>query len=477
MSERKIISIGYEIPGYSEMSYGYASSQSLLDADIIIFESDLDSYSGYETTTYNGKTCYSVDQSFRLKQATDHWKRELSQALETGKTVFVFFKKYKDCFIHTGEKQFSGTGRNTRTTNIVATYNNYMFFPISLPQLVPKEGSTAVFKGSELFSVLNKEFKQFIKYESYLDEKMGEPIYVSKTGEKILGTHIRVKAGNLILLPVLDYDYDKFVKYDEKKKEETWKPEATKFGSKLIKTIVDIDRELQRQGIQTPPPEWSDNEIFELPSTKKIRVDIQKKQKEIENITQLIVKLQNSLDKELLLKGLLYEKGKPLENAISMGLKILGYSSENFNDGNLEIDHIIISPEGDRFIGEAEGKDSSAVSIDKFRQLTGNIQEDLHREEVSLPAIGILFGNGFRLTNPQERAEQFTTKCLTAASSSNCTLVKTSDLFTIAKYISESNNDQFAFECRVAIKDGIGRIVNFPLIPIQQSENVETLRT
>ena len=146
-------------------------------------------------------------------------------------------------------------------------------------------------------------------------------------------------------------------------------------------------------------------------------------------------------------------------------MEILGYKAENYNDGNLELDHVITSPEGDRFIGEVEGKDTSAVNIDKFRQLVVNIQEDLLRDEVENPAIGILFGNGFRLTKPSERSEQFTTKCMNTAKSSSCALVRTADLFVAAKYIKESGSKSFAKKCRAALKKGLGGIVAFPEIP------------
>ena len=155
---------------------------------------------------------------------------------------------------------------------------------------------------------------------------------------------------------------------------------------------------------------------------------------------------------ETKLRDLLFEKGKTLENAIGIALEILGYKAENYNDGNLELDHIVTSPEGDRFIGEAEGKDTSAINIDKFRQLAVNIQEDLQRDEVENPAIGILFGNGFRLTRPSERAEQFTTRCINTAKSSNCTLVRTIDLFRVAKYVKESKDENFTKSCREVIK-------------------------
>lgn len=37
-----------------------------------------------------------------------------------------------NCYIYTGEKQYSGTGRNARQTNIVREFNAYSFLPIKL---------------------------------------------------------------------------------------------------------------------------------------------------------------------------------------------------------------------------------------------------------------------------------------------------------------------------------------------------------
>ena len=79
----------------------------------------------------------------------------------------------------------------------------------------------------------------------------------------------------------------------------------------------------------------------------------------------------------------MYESGKPLENAVIKALKILGYSAENYDDGKLELDQVIISPEGDRFIGECEGKDNKDIDITKFRQLQDGLNADFEREEVS----------------------------------------------------------------------------------------------
>ena len=81
------------------------------------------------------------------------------------------------------------------------------------------------------------------------------------------------------------------------------------------------------------------------------------------------------------------------------------------------------------------------------------------------PANGILFGNGFRLTMPAERTEQFTEKCINTAKSYNYALMRTSDLFQVSKYVTASKDESFAKSCREAIKNGAGKIVVFPTVP------------
>lgn len=304
-----------------------------------------------------------------------------------------------------------------------------------------------------------------MKYESYLDGKVSNPVFLTKTGEKAVGALFRVGVGNLVLLPPIEYDEKKFVKYDSKKKQYSWTSEAMKFGERLVKTFVDIDKALRKGGDKTPPPDWANESQFELVEENRLKSEIKVKAKQIDDLVVQKNEIITKLDQEARLRDLLFEKGKILENAIISALEALGYKAENYDDGNLELDQVIISPEGERFIGEAEGKDSSAVNIDKFRQLASNIQEDLQREEISTPAIGILFGNGYRLTKPSEREEQFTEKCINTAKSSNCILIRTTDLFRVTKFVKESGDNQFAKRCREVIKNSVGKIVDFPANP------------
>ena len=134
-----------------------------------------------------------------------------------------------------------------------------------------------------------------------------------------------------------------------------------------------------------------------------------------------------------------------------------------------EFDVVFTSPEG-RFLGEVEGKDNKAVNIDKLSQLERNLQEDFAREEVEEYAKGVLFGNAYRLRLPSERSKFFTKKCISGAKRSKVALVRTPDLFEVAKYLREHNAPAFAQKCREAIMQAEGEVVNFPKVPAKAVE-------
>jgi len=148
----------------------------------------------------------------------------------------------------------------------------------------------------------------------------------------------------------------------------------------------------------------------------------------------------------------------------------MGFEAEPYKEGESEFD-VVFERDGGRLLGEAEGKDNKAVNVDKLRQLAMNIHEDLAREEVSSPAKGLLFGNGFRLRPPNARGAQFTDKCISAALSQSTALVATSDLFLAAQYLSEHSDEDYKARCRDALLNGTG-LVTLPGPPDRRVEDV-----
>jgi hypothetical protein len=169
-------------------------------------------------------------------------------------------------------------------------------------------------------------------------------------------------------------------------------------------------------------------------------------------------------------RALLFEKGKPLEHIIIDALQLMDFKATSFKESDSEFDVVFECPEG-RLIGEAEGKDNKAINIDKLRQLSMNIHEDLQREEVSAPAKPVLFGNAFRLQPVEERMDPFTPKCHSAAVSSNTALLSTSDLFAVVQYLLEHPDPDFARRCRLTLLESTGRVL-FPAIPASETQPV-----
>ena len=460
--EKQIFTIGYTIPTFDENYVDFYDVPSLMDSDILLISPDSLNPRGDQVRfTVGDGVCYNIEASKAYKQKVSSLRKEIEDYLNAGKNVFVLLTKKEEYPLAYGVS----VDKKVHNYN-TETYSNYNFLPINLGTLTSASGKHIEFSGSPVFSDFYEKFKKNLEYQLYIENPSGaQIIFTGKDKTKILGAVYKVKSGHLVILPFIKYDEEKFTEYKKEEKESYWTKEAIQFGKSLVKTFVDIDKALRKGGDRTPPPDWTNEEDFQLDQEQILQKEIAKKSKEIDELILQKNELLIKIDQEVRLRDLLFEKGKTLENAIILALEILGYKAENYNDGNLELDHVITSPEEDRFIGESEGKDTSAVNIDKFRQLAMNIHEDLQREEVENPAIGILFGNGFRLTKPSERAEQFTTKCINTAKSSNCVLARTVDLFRVAKYIEKSKDETFAKGCRDAIKNSSGKILEFPTLP------------
>jgi len=125
-----ILAVGIDVPGGYIESEDIVSDRSLLDADIVVFQPGIPVRYG-RLETYLGKRCLDDDSSFRLREAFKHWRRELSAAVEAGKIVFLVLSAPDTVYVGTGEKEYSGTGRNARTTRMVEPMTSYEAVPVN----------------------------------------------------------------------------------------------------------------------------------------------------------------------------------------------------------------------------------------------------------------------------------------------------------------------------------------------------------
>ncbi|SEW27331.1 hypothetical protein [Chitinophaga arvensicola] len=446
-----IVSVGFSFPSDEDDYIHFNSKSSLSDGDIIIFNPYL-SNCGYELdyrNNFKGKPFYNSHSSFLILDHLAHWQNEIITGLNSGKTIFIILTEKNEFYIHTGKN------------NTVDLCHNYQFLPSSNFSLISATGK-AIYPYSEIVTNLFKHCKDLFKYEIYIksQEHIKAPLFATKSKDKILGHTIKIGKGNLVLIPSIFFP-DDF--YDN---DEDWTKEALIWGKRFKQILAEISKSLKSEKKKTPTPDWTFNETYYLTNVTSTKNAILKNEEKIFKIQKDIAILEKSLTEQEVIKDLLFESGEALEYAVRKSLKILGYSAEGYDDGKLELDQIILSPEGDRFIGECEGKDLSHVDISKFRQLQDSLHEDFAREEVDEKAFGILFGNPQRLIDPAKRTLDFTDKCRRGAEREKIALIKTADLFNITRYVQESGDENFKVECRKAIKEQLGRVVQFPPLPM-----------
>ena len=459
---KRIFVVGFDLPGGEFEYVPFASDQSLLDADIVLYEPSLGAYPAYET--YNGKPLVSQDSSPRLQENLRHWKAELAAAVNAGKLVIVYVTKPMVCYRYTGEQTFSGTGRSRVTTNMVTNVSSYEAVP-NISSIESKTGrEIRLTAEATLLAPYWKEFGDMSPYEAFIEGKFTNVLLTTKTGQKTVGAWVRGK-GTLLLLPPIRYDEKLFLKYDKAARRRLWTYKALRFGKRLLPTLVSLADSLATGRSRTPPPAWAQDSRWVTNQEATLRSEITSVTEQIAAYQGRRTDLQQQLENAGALRGLLYEQGPPLERAVREALDLFGFSAKPFRERDSEFDVVFEGPEG-RFLGEVEGKDNRAINIEKMSQLERNLQEDFARDGITAYAKGILFGNPERLTAPDARGEAFTQKCLTAARRVGIALVRTPDLFEPARYLRENRDPDYAEACRHAIMETAGEVVVFPAPPI-----------
>lgn len=458
---KDIVSVGYYLPSDKDDFIELKSNASLSDADLVIFCPNFDSARfsyGYDSS-YKGKTSYDLNESSRIVESAKHWNRELEAYLKSGRNLYILLCPKYEFYIDTGQRRTSGTGRNQKVTNIVHLYNNYKFLPFDLK--VHNASGKKMALQNDIVKSFYKSFENELTFQAYLETSdQFTELIKTKNLDKLLSVMFHAFEGRVIVLPYLETDRPDF--YDE---EEQFNSDAFKFGKKLIHSLVEIEKNLSSRETKTPKPDWIDNKLFEIENAEKTKRLIEKNIKAIEKIKIENHELKTVLEAEETIKDLLFETGKPLEIAVIKSLELIGFKAENFDNGVLELDQVITSPEGVRYIGECEGKDNKAIDITKFRQLLDSLNEDFEREEINEKAFGLLFGNPKRLIPPEKRSDFFTKKCLDGAQREKIGLIKTMDLFYVAQYLNKKEDKEYQKKCRKAILNGLGKIIEFPKIP------------
>lgn len=462
----KVLCVEANIPGYSEEAVGIKSRKAIDDYDVAVISTDINTYdySHGRIDFSGGGSSFGIEGSKRLRNDIDHWRKAISDYVSSGGILFIVLERQSNYTISTGYT----TPKANQMSYSTQTISNYKIVPISLSgqQNFEGESSALTFSGSGgTMLEIPEKLKKYFNYRTAFDlTDNGNIFYKNRSQSKGLASYQQVGEGYVVLLPSFNFDVEKLTETN-KDEEEVWTKQGIGLGKDFVKYLAAIKKYLASGNEITPPPDWVNADQYKTHSQQTAEKKIAENIGKIRELEEANSKLYIHVEDAARLKGLLYETGKQLEQSVTIALSILGYSAEGYDDGKLELDQVIVSPESERFIGECEGKDSKAINVTKFRQLNDSLAADFERDEIEEKARGIIFGNPSRLLSPQDREEWFTQKAISGATREGVALIKTPDLYTVAKYVQDHDDKDFAEKCRKAISESKGGMVDFPKIP------------
>jgi hypothetical protein len=454
--------VGLSLPWKNAEYVEITSKRSLADGDVIVFcPTILTEF--FTSEKYLGDPCFDDDTSFQIRQCMSHWRTEATAALSAGKTLIVILGEEEKFHLGTGRREYSGTGRNRHETRMVASATNYGMLPYTIQNLSNASGNK-IKRESRLWPI--ESYWQIMESLSHysVTYTVGEAVPLLKTADntRVVASALQVH-GYFVLVPDIIFPDD--LENEDEADEDgqpLWTPQAEEFSKRLEAAFFALDTERHDANAKTQPPEWLSSDAYRLAGEEKIENEIQQLSNSIEELQTEHQKKTLELDQYLKPKGLLYEKGAPLEDAVIAALRELGFDASPYRTAENEFD-VVFQADGTRYLGEIEGRDDKAIHVDKISQLERNIQEDFERDDVSEHAVGVLFGNAFRLIEVEKRDASFTEKVGKAASRSGIRLVNTADLFrAIQKLRSTNDSKKFAERCRRALRDQKGKLVDFP---------------
>lgn len=399
---------------------------TILDSDIVIFNP-----SQYKNLwkdkvrrqDNNSEIIFSPD-SDRVRAILENRRNEVQTLLEKGKIIINIISPVYEV---KGQYKNSSTYESLTNYDYLPNSREYPFDQLTAGSSGRKNSVNAN-KTKNIFSQFFFAFKNEIEYEAYFDfDGTKEPEYfILNKAHRPIASISPFLNGIIVNLPHLNGKVDE---------------------NKYLGVIRQCSQKFFKSISQTPPPEWVQG--YQLNGEREIEERLECIEKRIEELK--VNKKEIEKDKIQLTKYklLLFEQGAGLEDVVLEAFKLFGFNAINRKSEDMEHDMVFDSKEG-RGVAEIEGKDKDSIHISKLDQLNRAVDEDF--DLTNEYPQGVLIGNHYRLTNPEERGEPFTEKVHIVAKKKSFGLLNTYEIFKAVNYlISSPNDEEFKLNCRNAI--------------------------
>lgn len=305
---------GLDAPGIDHETF--SSSVSLFEYDVVIW----DPVNTFEEIVsrcydkYGGLPCLSDHESSLFNAHILRRNKDFLDFIELGRTLVVFSAPPQECYIATGEKKTSGTGRNQKVTRIVEKVDLLQVLPVS-PRSCSESTGSSMHIADSGFADLWRPFKDRWYYRAVLDEYPGAPIAKIPGTDKVIASIERYRTGgHFIQIPDLD-DAPELQEGDESASADAGggDPAAVAIMSWLRSLTADAPTQ----------PDWARD--MQFPEDYPREAERQKLESELQSIVAQIEEVRSQAEKDAAWKQLITASGPALEQIVADAFVILGF--------------------------------------------------------------------------------------------------------------------------------------------------------
>jgi len=169
----------------------FKSNRSLMDFEFVIY----DTSAIYKEYSNSFPDCefneYQANKNF--DPFWNHWENEFSEFLAQGRTVLALMSASPGASVH----------RSGPPYNTVVTYSPIGVIGIQNVNFTEAHGTEIKFRGHQRYKEIFATLSADMEYRAYLRDLAGTPFLYASDTDRIIGTHLSVEGGNVLLAPYL----------------------------------------------------------------------------------------------------------------------------------------------------------------------------------------------------------------------------------------------------------------------------------
>ncbi|MFN8442552.1 MAG: hypothetical protein U0175_17390 [Caldilineaceae bacterium] len=332
------LSSTFKHPAVTAVKFG--SEDSALDYDMLVWAPNnvIDEYKS-SSKKYRGCPSLDSDDSVAILRDGGRRKSEMLEMLKLGRTVVIFTPKPSVFYVDTGERRYSGTGRNRQTTIVVKDISLLSLLPIDI-QTVDANGKSISFVGGIKYSHFWNSNKDHLVYKAYFQNPNGNPIFTISNTDKVVGMHFQIHNGHLLFLPDF-YTTQKMY---------------SAITKNIIDSIIVMVEELKKDSGDFSIPSWA--QFYKLPAEDQYKNELSLLET---NLSELLLEINRKKEEIIRLeeyKLLFSGTGKALEVQVRRIFLELGFEVSEGAPGR---DDLIIKHNDQVAVVEIKGVNKSAA--------------------------------------------------------------------------------------------------------------------